>query len=264
MLFLRYLQVYDIGTYETVHTMTFPSSVLSLGISPNDEYLVAGMVDGLVSIQRMEQEKKTGEETEKAPTHTRPRDATVDETVSEYENELMAKYNTSLRKFEYAKALDQVLLPYVSNKSPQITVSVIQELMRRKGLQRAISPRTHKSLLHILRFFCRNLSDFRFTKTLMDACEIFLDCYEDQLPELLNSVVGSQLKLLLSKIKREVDITYECLNMSGAVDMLVANAAVQETTTYVDDLSAENQSNGDVLSLEQSAQAKEHGVINVN
>lgn len=256
--------MYDIGTYETVHTMTFPSSVLSLGISPNDEYLVAGMVDGLVSIQRMEQEKKDKEEeSEKAKPTRRDREATIDETVPEYESQVMAKYNASFRKFEYAKALDQVLLPYVSNKTPHITVSVIQELMRRKGLQRALSHRTHKSILIILRFFCRYLSDYRFTKTLMDACEIFLDCYEEQIPELLNSVVGKQLKLLLSKVKREVDITYECLNMSGAVDMLVANAAVQETTTYVDDTGVDSKSNADVLSLEQSNQAREHGVINV-
>lgn len=258
----HHVKVYDIGTYETVHTMTFPSSVLSLGISPNDEYLVAGMVDGLVSIQRMEQEKKTDGEVEKVRP-ARVREAIVDETVPEYESQVMAKYNASFRKFEYAKALDQVLLPYVANKTPHITVSVIQELMRRKGLHRALSHRTHKSVLIILRFFCRYLSDYRFTKTLMDACEIFLDCYEEQIPELMNSVVGKQLKLLLSKVKRETDITYECLTMSGAVDMLVANAAVQETTTYVDDAGVENRSNADILSLEQSHQAREHGVINV-
>lgn len=245
-----------------MHTMTFPSSVLSLGISPNDEYLVAGMVDGLVSIQRMEQEKKTEEETEKE-TRIKAREATVDEIVPDYEKQVMAKYNASLRKFEYSKALDQVLLPYVVNKNPHITVSLMQELMRRKGLHRALSHRTHKSLLAILRFFCRYLSDYRFTKILIDACEIFLDCYEAQLPELLTSEVGKQLKLLLCKVKREVDITYECLTMSGAVDMLVANAAVQETTSYVGDSREDNKSNADVLALEQSHQARQHEVINV-
>lgn len=242
--------------------MTFPNSVLSLGISKNDEFLVAGMVDGLVSIQRMEQEKKSEEtDSDEKKEKRRAREETADEVVPEYENEAMARYNVSLRKFEYAKALDQVLIPYVVNKSPHATVSVIQELIRRKGLHRALSHRPYKSILLILRFFCRYLSDYRFTKTLMDACEIFLDCYEDQMSELLNSAVGKQLKLLLSKLKQETDITYECLKVSGAVDMLIANAAVQETTNYVDEPQAmESREN----ILEQSDQARAHGVINVN
>lgn len=241
--------------------MTFPNSVLSLGISKNDEFLVAGMVDGLVSIQRMEQEKKAEEAGTDEKKEKRFREDTVDETVPNYENEAMSRYNISLRKFEYAKALDQVLIPYVVNKSPHATVSVIQELIRRKGLHRALSHRPYKSIMLILRFFCRYLSDYRFTKTLMDACEIFLDCYEDQMSELLNSAVGKQLKLLLSKLKKETDITYECLKVSGAVDMLIANAAVQETTKYVDEPQAK-ESRGNTL--EQSDQARAHGVINVN
>lgn len=269
LIFLIPLQIYDIGTYETVHTMTFPNSVLSLGISPNDEFLVAGMVDGLVSIQRMEQEKKEQGDTDQKPTDDekkhrhKDRTETIDETVAEYESQATAKYNDSLRKFEYAKALDQVMLPYVTNKNPQVTVSVIQELIRRKGLHRALSHRSHKSLLTILRFFCRYLSDYRFTKIIMDASEIFLDCYEEQIPELLNSILGMQMKILLTKVKREVEVTYDCLNMIGAMDMLVANAAVQETTCYVDEPSVNKATGGDVVSLEQSSQAREHGIINV-
>lgn len=250
--------------------MTFPSSVLSLGVSKDDEFLVAGMVDGLVSIQRMEEEEKAEDQAEEDESPNKQkweewRENVVDEVVPEYEAPTLAKYNAWFRKFEYSKALDQVLLPYVVNKNPQVTVSVIQELIRRKGLQRALSHRTHKSLAAIIRFLCRYISDYRFTQTLIDATQVLIDSYEDQFEELLLSDVGKLLATLLGKLKQEVKLTYDCLGVSGAIDMLIANAGDQEDA---DDLSGEQSCSGDFdrsapLDLEQSEEAKRHGTINV-
>ncbi|XP_017478692.1 PREDICTED: U3 small nucleolar RNA-associated protein 15 homolog [Rhagoletis zephyria] len=50
----RHVKIYDVATYQTVHTLDFPNAVLSLGVAPGDQTVVAGMVDGLISIQNME------------------------------------------------------------------------------------------------------------------------------------------------------------------------------------------------------------------
>lgn len=133
----RSVKVYDIVSYQPVHTFTFPNAVLSLGVAPNDETLVAGMVDGLISVQRMDEESQ--DEDIKRPRKklaTNVSNFAVDEVIEDYEKRPEAKFDKFLRKYEYAKALETVLLPYVVNRTPHVTVALMQELTRRKGLAR--------------------------------------------------------------------------------------------------------------------------------
>lgn len=132
----RHVKVYDIVNYEAVHSFDFPNAVLSLGVSANDEALVAGMVDGLISIQRMENESDAQPKVPKSKKIVPTNVVKIDQTVPDYDREIRAKYDTFLQKYEYVKALDTVMMPYVVNKNPHITVALMQELIRRKGLAR--------------------------------------------------------------------------------------------------------------------------------
>lgn len=42
----------------------------------------------------------------------------------------MPRYDMFLRRFQYSKALDAVLVPYIRKKKPAITVGVMHELIR--------------------------------------------------------------------------------------------------------------------------------------
>lgn len=63
----RHVKVYDVNSFQVVHTLDFPNSVLSLGISKNDDTVVAGLVDGLVSIIRKEDGSKSLAKQKKVP-----------------------------------------------------------------------------------------------------------------------------------------------------------------------------------------------------
>lgn len=132
----RHVKVYDIVNYQPVHSFDFPNAVLSLGVCANDEALVAGMVDGLISIQRMEAETQDAPKIPKSRKVIPVNEAVIDEIVPDYDRAVEAKYDRLLRKYEYTSALDAVLVNYVTNKNPHVTVSVMQELIRRKGLAR--------------------------------------------------------------------------------------------------------------------------------
>lgn len=265
----RHVKVYDIANYNVVHSMRYPNSILSMGISKNDEFLVCGMVDGMVSIQRMESEEKTTQRGDEDKKVFEPRH--VDVVVQEPERPLVSKYETSLRKFEYSKALDQVLLTYVANKTPEVTVAVIHELMRRKGLTRALSHRSHASLAKILRFLIRYISDYRFTRVLIDATNILLDCYSNQFQEIIVSDLAPAFSTLLKKLKQEERVTYECLQVAGALEMLIKNGVRMDTERYPNRIELCNETysiggepNRKALeSLEQSDLAKRHEIINV-
>lgn len=227
----RHVKVYDIVTYKPVHSFDFPNSVLSLGIAPNDETLVAGMVDGLISIQRMDEDSNTANA---AKTPKRRKKITtnvsaicIDEVVPDYQRKTEAKYDKFLRKYQYTDALDAVLLPYVVNKTPHVTVSVMQELIRRKGLVRALSGRTNTSLSAILRFITRYLSDHRFTRVLIDVTNTLLCIYETTFDKFVGNL-GRDFLNLARMIHREENLTKNFLQLQGAIELVTAGATVGE------------------------------------
>lgn len=92
------------------------------------------MVDGLVSISRREEETRPTKQERKKVSYRYAPDGfqatSVDLVVPEEKMEVMSKHDTCLRKFQYSKAVDCVIMPYVTNNKPAVTVGVFQELIR--------------------------------------------------------------------------------------------------------------------------------------
>ena len=92
------------------------------------------MVDGLVSITRREEETRPIKREQKKVSYRYAPDGfqatSVDLIIREEKKEVMSKHDTCLRKFQYSKAVDYVIMPYVTNKKPAVTVGVFQELIR--------------------------------------------------------------------------------------------------------------------------------------
>ena len=80
-----------------------------------------------------------------------------DLVVQEDKKAKESRHDHFLRKFEYSKALDQVLKPYVMKKHPDYTYSVLRELQRRNGLRTAIAGRDEKNLVPLLQYLHRYL-----------------------------------------------------------------------------------------------------------
>lgn len=221
----RHVKVYDLKSYEVVHTLDYPNGVLSLGVSENDETVVAGLVDGLVCIRRMEEDQKKNVEEKKEKKKVRvPIENLVMEFVPEKETVKQSKHDYFLRKFQFSKALDVVLLPYTTNKTPEVTISVIHDLIRRKALHRVLHGRDTKFLLLLLRFFIKYLSDYRFTRVIIEAMDIFLDVYEDSIP-LLTTDVKVVLANLATAIEREQKLAEELGSLKGAMELLLASSS---------------------------------------
>lgn len=247
----RHVKIYDVGSYNTVFDLEYPNGVLSLGVSKNDD-VVAGLVDGLVSVRRMTEETKP-EKSEKKISYKYSSHSHVnaDETIPEEKTERQTKHDFCLRKFQYSKALDVVLYPYVINKTPEVTVSVIHELMRRKGLHRAFQGRDTKSILQLLRFFNKYVTDVRFTRVLVEAVNIFVDVYGDSIAS-LPSEVGVLFLSLNKTLEQEVKLIEELGSLMGSMQLLLAGAnAGMETRKEAS------------LTLTPSKQAQENLVVNL-
>lgn len=223
----RHVKIYDLSTYKVVHTLDYPNAVLSLGVSNNDETVVAGLVDGLVSMRRMEEDQNQTKQSKKVvsykySSHTHP--STVDQVIPLQTKDKQSKHDYHLRKFQFSKALDVVLSPYVINKTPEVTVSVMHELMRRKALGRAFGGRENKSISQILRFFNKYITDYRFTRVLIDAVHIFLDVYEDSIPS-FPTEIGLQFVNLNKILEQEMALTDQLAALQGSMQLLLAGAS---------------------------------------
>lgn len=222
----RHVKIYDTCSFKVVHTLDYPNAVLSLGISKDNETIVAGMVDGLVSVSRRElstEEQKTVKKKKvssyKYKTHAF-NTKSVDMVVVEEKCESFSEYETFLRKFQYTKVLSTVLQPYIVNKSPHITAIVIQELIRRRALNKALNSSDKKMLIQILRFFIKNITDYRFTRILIDAANIFLDTLGDKL-NTLPTEVGKLIVDLTKLLGEESDLCNNLAELQGVMDMLL-------------------------------------------
>ncbi|XP_026463965.1 U3 small nucleolar RNA-associated protein 15 homolog [Ctenocephalides felis] len=254
----RHVKVYDISTYNVIHTIDYPSAVLSLAISKNDETLVAGMVDGLVSIHRRDEKVKATKAKCKIKSYkyaSNTHSTLVDTVVPETLKELQSKHDTCLRKFEYSKALDIVLQPYVVNKNPHVTVSLMQELLRRKGLHTAVAGRDMKIVKALLRFLIKYIGDHRFTRTLIDVANVFLDVHDNSLNQFPPDVIKMIIRLG-SRISEEEQLSLELANLEGAMHLLLAGSSVAEDDSEIQ--------TANLLRLKPSEKAKQNIVIDVN
>ncbi|XP_057331453.1 U3 small nucleolar RNA-associated protein 15 homolog [Microplitis mediator] len=230
----RHVNIYDVGTYKAIHTFDYPNSVLSLGISANDETIVAGMVDGLISIRRREHDDKIEDEKRTKISHRRRglnlHSSSIDVVVPHENKEMMSKHDTFLRKFQYSKALDCVMVNFVVNKNPHVTVALLQELTRRQGLPQALAARDGKSLVNILKFIIRHIGSPRFSRVLLHVTHILMDLYEDTIDE-LSPESRTMFALLHQKLNEEEDLITSMTELQGALYMILSGAESTQSTS---------------------------------
>ena len=135
-----------------------------------------------------------------------------------------AKHDTYLRKYEYTKALDSAINPYVQRKTPEVAHTVLYELMRRGGLEIALAGRDEKSLVLLLNYVVKNFTDTRFQGVLIHVANMLVDMY---LAKYDNSESVKKLfHTLERKLERKILYDEEITKLQGCIDLLLATADV--------------------------------------
>ncbi|KAH8275699.1 hypothetical protein KR044_002988, partial [Drosophila immigrans] len=236
----RHVKIYDVSTYKTVHTMTYPNAVVSLGVAAKDQAVVVGMVDGLVSIRRMVDDSSKANQPGSgqnkfaqqprrkyqirqriAPPNTTEQ---VDHVVRIGRKRLPQRiFDPHLRKFNYKEALDSVLLPLYIESQPELIVALINELLHRKGLRRALTDRPEQTIVRFIKFVCAHVGEVRFMRVLLNAASQVLDVFESTTIAYSNDLVNA-LKELSYVMREEMRLTRELLQLKGALEMIIGGA----------------------------------------
>ena len=150
-------------------------------------------------------------------THYEPQSGDV--IVKQKDNPKELRHDHFLRKFEYTKALDQVLKPYVQRKFPEYTFSVLMELNRRNGLKTALGGRDEKSLTLLLNYLCKYVNDPRFSYFLMYIVDQTVDLYASTIG---NCPATDKLFVDLRKrLHRETQNLATLMELQGALDLIL-------------------------------------------
>ncbi|EFN88954.1 U3 small nucleolar RNA-associated protein 15 homolog [Harpegnathos saltator] len=237
----KHVKVYDAGTYNTLHTLDYPNAVLSIGISADDQTIVAGMVDGMISVRKREVEKEHVETNQKKRfTHRHaekdPHTTDTIDTVKQNVHETLSKHDTYLRTFEYSKALDCVMMSYVASKTPYVTVTLMQELIRRQSLKRALAGRDGKFLVSIIRFLNKHIGSIHFGRVMVQVANTLLDVYEDHLDE-LEQEPRKMFTMLAQRLREEVNLMMSLAELQGSLQMILSAA---KTTSSIAVKSTQN------------------------
>ncbi|TPX49459.1 hypothetical protein SeMB42_g01569 [Synchytrium endobioticum] len=232
----NHVKVYNLQDYKVVHSIKYPSPILSLGVSPDDTRLVVGMNNGLLSIRQRVVKTKDLLADQSSTTSMRLRGGTKayferganplkanpnDLLVESQKFKRLRPYDRYLRKFQYGNALDVALS---GNVEVVVVVSLLDELMLRDGLLIALSRRDDVSLEPIIKFLAKNILNPRYSVLLIDVVNVVLDLYEGVVEQ--SPVITDLLFRLRKSINEELKVQRDLYKLQGLMDLILSSAAV--------------------------------------
>ncbi|XP_040565487.1 U3 small nucleolar RNA-associated protein 15 homolog [Lepeophtheirus salmonis] len=224
------------STFKPVFSLSSPSPLLRVAVSPDDKLICTGSSDGLVQfLHRRAPEISESEllfmkrkEKNKYLTHMNFKPSVGDMVVPEFEyaHGRENKFDMYLRKFEFSKALDSVLRMYIQKKHPQYTYSVLKELKRRKMLSLAIAGRDDKSLGLLLTFATNNVNKMEYASLIHEVIEIVADLYADKFG--VYPTLDKAFDLIRKKVEREAKNMQTLMELKGSLSMMLSAAKTSE------------------------------------
>lgn len=219
------VKMYDLSSYKVTHSIKYSAPVLSVGTTAKNSHLIAGCSDGIVHIR---------EHPSPAPVPTKrplsainpgsggyfargknipPAKKDVVSGEKETKRTKLAQYDLHLKRFQYAEAFDHVVK---SRHSPDIVVSVIQELFRRDTMKRVLSGRNEETLQPILTFLVAHVTNPRYCSVLCDVAHILADLYSPVLG--MSSAIDKLFEKLNKRLKFEIKVQERYMKLQGAME----------------------------------------------
>lgn len=225
----RHIKIYDVTSYEVVHTLNYPSPILSVAVAPEDKIVAVGMTDGLLSIRHQKQEHVITDDVKKRKGNYYQnlhgmdfKPIYADVIVPEEKKKALKRHENFLRKFECSRALDAVLTDHIQNSNPEITMTVLMDLMRRQSIRAAMAGREGESLLQLLKFVTKYIGDPRFMKELTDIGLILLDLYG---PKFNDPEIKKRFQYFLHSIENQVEYMKKMMEIQGIIQTVLTSTS---------------------------------------
>lgn len=235
------LKIHNLANNTVEHTIKYPNPILSARLSSNDSHLIVGMADGKLSVRQKkaavlkpyyaeatdeiylkrwaEYSKTLPEETIKnykyfnRGIYSKPE---IDELALDNENRQRVKeYDLLLRKFKYGDAAE---LAFESDR-PELTISIIQELVFRNGLKDALKVKNSEIIVKVITWLCGKVHNCKYKATVIPLCGLVIDMYSAV--TLINKDLFEAVKKLSKEVEEEYAQQTQALQIIGIIDFLL-------------------------------------------
>jgi U3 small nucleolar RNA-associated protein 15 len=235
------LKVHCLNTSKVEFNLKYPNPILSVQLTHNDAHLIVGMADGKLSVRQKRSAsippsyaeatdelylKRWAEFYKSMPEttvknykyfnrgiYTRPE---INELALDNDNRKKIKeYDLLLRKFRYGEVLD---MGFESDR-PEVTITIIHELVLRNGLQDALASREPDTIIKIILWLSRKIHNPKYTTTLLPLSSMVIDMYSAV--SSLNSSVLEAIRTLSKEVDEEYAQQTLCLELIGIIDFLI-------------------------------------------
>ncbi|CAM9242267.1 unnamed protein product [Pylaiella littoralis] len=238
----RHVKIYNLENFKVVHMLKYQAPVLALALAPDNSSLVAATTDRTLTIRRRDLRHAAalaargggvgggGGMIGSAPRSVRTGTARYfnrgkteaagqgDVKVASMKSKALASYDESLRKYRYREALDRGL----ATRNPLVVAALLEALVERGALEKALSGRDAEGLEPVLAYLTRHLANPRHTEQLTGVTSSVLDMYGHVVASSPKAI--GLLTKLQAQVKREVGFQKDMLSMLGAMDGVVCAA----------------------------------------
>ena len=130
----------------------------------------------------------------------------------------LAGWDAALRRFRYHEAFDAAL----ADGSPEVVVSVVEELVQRHGLRIALQGRDQQTLQPVVAFLARQICHPPFAPTLIGVANLLLDMYAPVLGQ--SAAIDELFVKLRNTLEAEMKLQAELAQLLGSMDVLLAGS----------------------------------------
>lgn len=236
-----HVKVYSLSTLQVLHGLKFGAPLSAVAVSPDNKKLITGFVSGTVMVQTRKLDGKipginsTGfglstslaaAGAESSRHYKGAGKAALQTEDGALETERVARlqpYDKYLKKFSYQKALDAAL----NTKSPLAVIAVLEELSRRTGLTIALSGRDEESLVPLLAFSARYISNPKYSKLITSVVHKILDMYAGILGH--SEEIDELFVKLQRAVKAETVFQRQIARVLGSLDGIISVATMPKS-----------------------------------
>jgi U3 small nucleolar RNA-associated protein 15 len=248
-----HVKIYSAQTFAVTHGLKYDAPVLCFALSPKNDQLVVGTSGGVLATRQRDTRTKgsmgtihrassaytalggtrayfeRGKSTKlptsfssspfpsSSPSSSSSSDG-QDFMVLPKHKQRLQPYDFALRKFRYQDALDAAL----TSRNPSEVVSVLEELVQRRGLARAITGRDEVTLEPLLSFLARYTTNPRYAPVLIDVCLAVFETYKTVVGQ--SESIDELLTRLARVVKTEIKQQRALIALLGSLDAVIAGS----------------------------------------
>ncbi|CAD6190821.1 unnamed protein product [Caenorhabditis auriculariae] len=268
----RRVNFFRTTNYSLIHSMSMPSPVLALDVSPDDESMAVGMGNLLGIYQRAKLKKevlahaaatnkkalvRTSAPAVKLREKGQPKEKV--EVVAKSEDKLnLPRVDRLLMGFQHAAAVRRMFKSELKFFSP--AVAYLRIILVRNAMKRALAGQEPIVQKNLLKFLTTNMFKEEYFDTLRRVAEAFFEVYAE---EPLEKEVQRQMLRLQQAVKREFEVQKMLTKSIGALEMIVAASKTNfksDVQDQMDDVFGEPQISAVEVSLELQDDALEQKI----